>query len=60
LKCEDLHEALEIAQLGSMNLFIADYHLEAGKLCQAQGKQQDARKHLWDRKSLFKKENPTI
>jgi tetratricopeptide (TPR) repeat protein len=43
---EDLQEALEIAQLGSMKLFLADYHLEAGKLCEAQGKQEDARKHF--------------
>ncbi len=50
---EDLLEALEIAQLGSMNLFLADYHLEAGKLCKAQGKQPDARKHFTTAKEMM-------
>jgi tetratricopeptide (TPR) repeat protein len=50
---EDLQEALEIAQLGSMKLFLADYHLEAGKLCEAQGKQQDARKHFTTAKKMM-------
>jgi tetratricopeptide (TPR) repeat protein len=50
---EDLQEALEIAQLGSMNLFLADYHLEAGKLCFAQGKQTDARKHFTTAKKMM-------
>ncbi|UCH98017.1 MAG: tetratricopeptide repeat protein, partial [Candidatus Aminicenantes bacterium] len=50
---EDLQEALEIAQLGGMRLFLADYHLEAGKLCEAQGKQQDARKHLTTAKEMM-------
>ncbi|MGD2087812.1 MAG: TIR domain-containing protein [Candidatus Aminicenantes bacterium] len=51
---EDLQEALEIAQLGGMKLFLADYHLEAGKLCEAQGKQQDARKHFTTAKEMMK------
>jgi len=49
----DLLEALEIAQPGSMNLFIADYHLEAGKLCAAQGNQPDARKHFTTAKEMM-------
>ncbi len=50
---EDLQEALEIAQQGSMKLYLADYHLEAGKLCQAQGNQPDARKHFTTAKEMM-------
>ena len=50
---EDLHEAKEIAQLGSMKLHLADYHLEAGKLCEAQGKQQDAHEHFTTAKEMM-------
>jgi tetratricopeptide (TPR) repeat protein len=50
---EDLQEALEIAQQGGMNLFLADYHLEAGKLCFAQGKKTDARKHFNTAKEMM-------
>lgn len=50
---EDLQEALEIAQLGSMKLHLADYHLEAGKICEAQGKQQDAREHFTTAKEMM-------
>ena len=48
-----MQEALEIAQLGDMKLFLADYHLEAGKLCEAQGKQQDAREHFTTAKEMM-------
>jgi tetratricopeptide (TPR) repeat protein len=50
---EDLQEALEIAQLGGMKLHLADYHLEAGKLFKAQGKQQDARTHFNTAKEMM-------
>lgn len=50
---EDLQEALEIAQTGGMKLFLADYHLVAGKLCSAQGKQQDARSHFASAKKMM-------
>jgi tetratricopeptide (TPR) repeat protein len=50
---DDLNEALEIADSGSMKLYIADYHLEAGKLCAAQGKQPDARKHFTPAKEMM-------
>jgi tetratricopeptide (TPR) repeat protein len=43
---EDLNEALEIAQLGSMKLHLVDYHLEAGRLCEAEGKKQEAKEHF--------------
>jgi tetratricopeptide (TPR) repeat protein len=43
---DDLDEAKEIAELGSMKLHLCDYHLEAGKLCQAQGKETEAKQHF--------------
>ncbi len=43
---DDLDEAKEIAELGSMKLYICDYHLEAGKLCRAQGKETEAKQHF--------------
>ncbi len=47
-----LEEAREIAERGEMNLYLADYHLEACRLCLAQnkqgakGKRQEAKEHL--------------
>jgi tetratricopeptide (TPR) repeat protein/GTPase SAR1 family protein len=49
---DDLAEALDIAELGGMKLFICDYHLEAGRLCQAQGKEEEAGEHLRVAKEL--------
>ncbi len=43
---ENLDEAKEIAELGGMKLLLCDYHLEAGKLCQDQGKENEAAEHL--------------
>lgn len=43
---EDLNEAKEIAELGSMKLFLCDYHLEAGRLYRANGKESDAKEHF--------------
>ena len=34
----DLQEAKEITERGQMNLYMADYHLEAARLCLAEGK----------------------
>jgi tetratricopeptide (TPR) repeat protein len=42
----DLNEALEIAELGSMKLHLVDYHLEAGRLCEAEGKTVEAKEHF--------------
>ncbi|MCP5047683.1 MAG: hypothetical protein GY940_10960, partial [bacterium] len=42
----DLKEALEIAENGDMKLFLADYHLEAARLCIAERKKTDAEEHL--------------
>jgi len=43
----DLEEAKEIAERGEMNLFLADYHLEAARLCLAQGgRLEEAREHF--------------
>ncbi|MGD2085959.1 MAG: hypothetical protein PVH61_07235 [Candidatus Aminicenantes bacterium] len=43
---DDLNEALEIAQSGSMKRHLVDYHLEAGRLCEAQGKTVEAKEHF--------------
>ncbi|UCH93596.1 MAG: TIR domain-containing protein [Candidatus Aminicenantes bacterium] len=52
---DDLNEALEIAELGSMKLFLADYHLEAGRLCLAEKKIPDAKNHFNTAKEMIDK-----
>ncbi len=42
----DLDEAKEIAERGEMKLHLADYHLEACRLCLAEHKVEDAENHL--------------
>ena len=42
----DLTETLEIAELGSMKLYIVDYHLQACQLQLAQGNREAAATHL--------------
>ncbi|NIM11593.1 MAG: hypothetical protein GTO45_05820 [Candidatus Aminicenantes bacterium] len=42
----DLNEAKEIAGTGSMYLHLCDYHLEAGRLCLAEGKTEEADHHF--------------
>ncbi len=42
----DLAEAREIAESGSMGLYMCDYHLEAGRLCKDEGKIEEAREHV--------------
>ena len=51
----DLKEAREIAERGSMGLYLADYHLEASRLCLAEGKKEDARWHLTEAKQRIEK-----
>ena len=46
LAWDDLNEALEIAESGSMKLHLVDYHLEAGRLCQAEGNKVGADEHF--------------
>jgi hypothetical protein len=41
----DLAEVLEIAEAGDMKLFLCDYHLEAARLCTAEGKESEAGEH---------------
>jgi len=42
----DLEEAREIAERGEMNLYMADYHLEAARVCLAEGERiEEAREH---------------
>jgi tetratricopeptide (TPR) repeat protein len=50
---DDLSEALDIAELGSMKLHLCDYHLEAGRLCRAQGQEAEAREHFRVAKELI-------
>ncbi|HLP47026.1 MAG TPA: tetratricopeptide repeat protein [Candidatus Kapabacteria bacterium] len=50
---DDLFEAREIAELGHMELHLCDYHLEAGRLCEAQGKKDEAKEHFRDAKKLI-------
>lgn len=52
---QDLNEALEIAKMGSMKLYLADYHLEAGRLCLAQQKIPEAKKHFNTAKEMIDK-----
>ena len=46
LAWDDLNEALEIAESGSMKLHLVDYHLEAARLCQAEGNTVEAKEHI--------------
>jgi len=41
----DLQEALEIAESGSMGLYLVDYHLEMAHLRRAQGRDAEAEQH---------------
>jgi hypothetical protein len=52
---QDLNEVLEIAELGSMKLFLADYHLEAGRLCLAEKKKTEAKNHFNTAKEMIDK-----
>jgi tetratricopeptide (TPR) repeat protein len=49
----DLQEAQEIAERGDMKLHLTDYHLEAARLCGAEGKEKEARDHLERAKALI-------
>lgn len=52
----DLEEAAEIAERGEMNLWLADYHLEAARLCLAEGKKEkEAREHWKEAKDRVEK-----
>jgi hypothetical protein len=42
----DLSEAHEIADAGDMKLHLCDYHLEAARLCTAEGKKNEAEEHM--------------
>jgi tetratricopeptide (TPR) repeat protein len=50
---DDLNEAQEIAELGSMKLHLVDYHLEAGRLREAEGKKQEAEGHFLKAKEMI-------
>ncbi|MCP4109509.1 MAG: hypothetical protein GY749_28970 [Desulfobacteraceae bacterium] len=51
----DLEEAHEIAERGSMGLHLADYHLEAARLHIAQNQPEKARKHLETAEGMIEK-----
>jgi tetratricopeptide (TPR) repeat protein len=52
----DLEEAEEIAERGEMNLYMADFHLEAAKLCLAEGrKEKEAREHWTEARERVEK-----
>ncbi len=42
---DDLSEALDIAELGSIKLHLYDYHLAAGRLCLDEGNETEAKEH---------------
>jgi hypothetical protein len=50
---DDLKEAEEIAEMGGMKLFLCDYHLEAARLCAAQGKDKEAEQHFTIAKKII-------
>ncbi|MDQ1350287.1 MAG: hypothetical protein QG657_588 [Acidobacteriota bacterium] len=46
---------LEIAETGEMKLHLCDYHLEAGRLCSAEGKKTEAAEHVHIAAELIEK-----
>ncbi len=50
---DDLNEAFEIAEMGGMKLFLCDYHLEAARLCAAEGKDKEAQQHFQVAKEMI-------
>ncbi len=52
---KDLAEALEIARLGDMKLFLVDLHLERARLCLAQNQPTEAKKHRDNAAQLIEK-----
>lgn len=51
----DLQEVLEIAEFGHMGLFLADYHIEMGRLARAQGHHEAAEQHKSEALARVKK-----
>ncbi|MFC1508813.1 NACHT domain-containing protein, partial [Candidatus Omnitrophota bacterium] len=49
----DLDEAREIAERGGMRLYLADYHLEAARLCLAEGDREMTREHRETAKEMI-------
>ncbi len=52
---DDLEEAHEIAERGSMGLHLADYHLEAARLHLAQNQPEKAKEHLETAEAMIAK-----
>lgn len=51
----DLEEVLDIAESGSMGLYLADYHLEMARLARAQGQHEAAERHKAEALSRIRK-----
>ena len=49
----NLEEAREIAERGGMKLYLADYHLEACRVCLDERKKEEAREHLDNARKLI-------
>lgn len=49
----DLKEAHEIITLGHMKLYLADYHLEAARVCKEEGKRDEAEEHVGKAEELI-------
>ncbi len=49
----DLEEAREIAEQGSMGIYLADYHLESTRLHLAQDQSRKARENLEKAKTMI-------
>ncbi len=61
----DLEEAREITERGEMNLYLADYHLEAARVTLAQGRRPEAREHYEEAKKRvedmgYKRRDPEL
>jgi tetratricopeptide (TPR) repeat protein len=52
---EDLNEAKEIAEMGSMGIHLCDYHLEAGRVFLARGEEEKANDHFQVAKEMIDK-----
>ncbi|MFC1574365.1 tetratricopeptide repeat protein, partial [Candidatus Latescibacterota bacterium] len=51
----DLDESREIAERSGMRLYLADYHLEAARLCLTEGDRDKAREHRETEKAMIEK-----
>lgn len=50
-----LQEIREMPEIGEMDLFMTDFHLESAKLCRAMNLQEEAEEHMNKAKTLIEK-----